>query len=178
MKSFWQNLSYLNKGSKRQQDAYRAIKSSGVMEVLASFDPVLVGTIPIGIDLPESDLDIICEVKDMEYFFQTMELHFSNQKNFTIRKKEIGDTEVCLAQFYHKGFEFELFGQAVPVIHQNAFRHMMVEHYLLNTRKPSFRQKIINLKRSGYKTEMAFAMVLDLKGNPYQALLELEDSIE
>lgn len=52
-----------------------------------------------------------------------------------------------------------------------AFRHMVVEHQILCTREEGFRQKILNLKRQGYKTEPAFAKVLGLRGDPYEAIL-------
>lgn len=31
-----------------------------IMEILQEFDPILVGTFPINIDIETSDLDIIC----------------------------------------------------------------------------------------------------------------------
>ncbi|MNO76159.1 hypothetical protein D3C76_672280 [compost metagenome] len=37
-----------------------------------------------------------------------------------------------------------------------------------------FRERIILLKTSGWKTEPAFAKALGLEGDPYEALLELE----
>ncbi|MGL5579695.1 MAG: DUF4269 domain-containing protein, partial [Cetobacterium sp.] len=38
-----------------------------------------------------------------------------------------------------------------------------------------FRQKIIELKKDGMKTEPAFAFLLKLEGNPYDKILELEN---
>jgi hypothetical protein len=48
---------------------------------------------------------------------------------------------------------------------------MLIEHHLLNYYDEEFRLKIVSLKEQGYKTEPAFAKVLNLKGDPYQALL-------
>ena len=50
----------------------------------------------------------------------------------------------------------------------------MVEYNLLNKHGEKFRQQIIELKRQGYKTEPAFALVLGLTGDPYIELLKFE----
>lgn len=43
-----------------QQKAYQVITDHAILEKLAQYNPILVGTIPINIDIEESDLDIIC----------------------------------------------------------------------------------------------------------------------
>lgn len=48
---------------------------------------------------------------------------------------------------------------------------MLIEHQILQSENEDFRLKIIELKKNGYKTEPAFAKLLDLEGNPYHALL-------
>ncbi len=70
-------------------------------------------------------------------------------------------------------FEVEIFGQNIPSKQQNAYLHLLVEHQILQQQGEDFRRNIIALKKIGYKTEPAFAKLLELKGNPYQALLEL-----
>lgn len=72
------------------------------------------------------------------------------------------------------GFEIEIFGQTIPTKQQFAYRHMMVEHNLLNKYGEVFRQQIIELKRQGHKTEPAFAIALNLTGDPYMELLKFE----
>lgn len=68
LKRDWKDLQYLLHGSEKQRQAYHVIKSLGVMDKLQPYDPFLVGTIPIGIDLEHSDLDIICCVKELSTF--------------------------------------------------------------------------------------------------------------
>ena len=43
---------------------------------------------------------------------------------------------------------------------------------LLQRHGAAFRQKIFQLKQSGFKTEPAFAQALNLDGDPYLALLD------
>ena len=50
---------------------------------------------------------------------------------------------------------------------------MMVEYQLLKEKGEGFKQQIIDLKKSGFKTEPAFAIALGLTGDPYEALLQL-----
>ena len=69
---------------------------------------------------------------------------------------------------------FEIFGQNIPTEKQNAYRHMLIEKEILNERGIEFRNKIMELKHSGIKTEPAFAQLIGLTGNLYKALLKLE----
>ncbi|MFQ5796001.1 MAG: DUF4269 domain-containing protein, partial [Candidatus Bipolaricaulia bacterium] len=56
---------------------------------------------------------------------------------------------------------------------QNAYRHMAVEARLLAIGGEQARQEIRRLKRTGLKTEPAFACYFNLEGDPYQVLLQL-----
>ncbi len=48
---------------------------------------------------------------------------------------------------------------------------MVIEHKLLLERGEEFRLKIVDLKKQGYKTEPAFAMLLGLENDPYNEML-------
>ena len=50
---------------------------------------------------------------------------------------------------------------------------MIVEYKLLKRLGETARQGIIELKRSGYKTEPAFAKLLRITGDPYDELLQI-----
>lgn len=62
------NIEYLQRGNNRQQQAYSTLMSNFILEKLKYFDPILVGTIPINIDIEGSDLDIICCFSDKQEF--------------------------------------------------------------------------------------------------------------
>ena len=64
----FKNIEYLKHGNERQKLAFYEIRHHGIFEILEKYNPILTGTIPIGIDLPESDLDIICECENHSEF--------------------------------------------------------------------------------------------------------------
>ncbi|MEL6533761.1 MAG: DUF4269 domain-containing protein [Bacteroidota bacterium] len=168
-------LDYLLKGNDRQRKAYLELQGLQLMERLAPYSPILVGTVPIGIDIPGSDLDVIVEVADFESFSELMELHYGSHPGFMLEPKEIRDTPCLVTRFQGSHFPIEVFGQAVPTVRQHAYRHMLVEHRILQAHGSSFRDEVVALKKAGHKTEPAFAKVLGLAGDPYEALLEWED---
>ena len=145
-----------------------------IFENLHAYQPILTGTLPIGIDLPKSDLDIICAVADHPAFAKTLTSLFAGQAGFSVRTAEGDGMISTIAIFHAGGFEIEIFGQDCPTREQHAYRHLLIEHKILQAQGEAFRAEIIRLKRSGLKTEPAFAQLLGLEGNPYEALLRIE----
>jgi hypothetical protein len=168
------NIEYLQHGNNRQQQAYSTLTGNHILSKLKRFDPILVGTLPINIDIENSDLDVICCFADKQDFIETITDHFRNEKNFTIREQQNRDTSAIVARFVADNFEIEIFGQSIPTKQQFAYRHLMIEYNLLNQYGEQFRQQIIELKRQGHKTEPAFGLALGLTGDPYTELLKFE----
>lgn len=165
-------IDYLKSGNTKQRLAYEVLHRYQVMEKLQAFDPLLVGTIPIAIDTETSDLDIICYCQDEEDFIITTTDLFGSIGGFNYWQNNKNNTVV--ANFHLDDFAIELFAQSIPTNQQYGYRHMLVEYRLLQEYGEDFRQQIIQLKQQGVKTEPAFAQVLGLSGNPFEALLLLE----
>ncbi|SDZ84142.1 protein of unknown function [Thalassobacillus cyri] len=70
-----------------------------------------------------------------------------------------------------RNFELELFGQDQPIHCQNAYLHMIIEYELLKNNS-TLKDKVIGLKKQGYKTEPAFCELLDISGDPYEGLIQ------
>jgi hypothetical protein len=168
------SLAYLSTGNTRQQAAYNLLLKYDLFGILQPFDPVLAGTIPINIDIENSDLDVICCFSNKADFRNAVALAFSGFKGFRLTDTVIDQQETIVADFLVDGWPVEVFGQQIPTRQQNAFRHMVVEYLLLEHYGESFRQAVIELKKQDYKTEPAFAHLLHLPGDPYQALLHPE----
>ncbi len=157
-------------GNKQQKKAYSAIQELNILNELHIYKPVLCGTLPIGIDVRGSDLDIIMEVKELDLFAGEIRALYADKQNFTIKRTTIRGKEVVIANFIFQDFEFELFGQAQPVQKQFAYLHMIIEYELLK-RNPGLKEKVIHLKNQGYKTEPAFCKLLNISGDPYEGLI-------
>lgn len=167
-------IEYLTLGNARQKKACTTLKALKIFEKLDSYNPILAGTIPIGIDLSKSDLDIICECENHAEFDAKLSELFADKQNFQCNTyKEQGKT-VTVANFRTAHFEIEIFGQNLPTVRQRAFRHMIVEYHILNQKGAAFKAQIQRLKAEGLKTEPAFAKLLGLVGDPYEALLKME----
>ncbi len=169
------DITYLKSGNKKQRKAYSTLTENNILLKLTEFSPIVVGTIPINIDIETSDIDIICYFTNKEHFTSTLNASFEKEKGFHVYEKEDGS---IVANFNINEFEIEVFGQNIPSKQQFAYRHMLIEYQLLNEKGEEFRKQIINLKKQGYKTEPAFAMLLNIEGNPYTELLKYENEHE
>lgn len=166
----WKTASYLESGNELQRKAYDIISRFSILEDLSLYQPVVTGTIPIGVDVPGSDLDIICKaenLKELQIKIRSLYGMFEDFADHIYKDRYV-------ACFNIDGLEIEIFGQDIPTEQQYAYRHMLIEDRILSQRDELFRNEIIRLKSSGMKTEPAFALLLGLKNNPYEALLELE----
>lgn len=170
----FEGIEYLKNGTAKQRRVHEVLSTKGIFDKLAAFDPVVVGTIPIGIDLHDSDIDICCCFEDEESFVNSVTSSFGDQQGFSIRPSRKPKDHAFVASFRVADLEVEVFGQGLPSRQQLAYRHMMIEHKLLKEKGASFREQVLELKRQGLKTEPAFALLLGLHGDPYIALLHLE----
>lgn len=168
------NIEYLKEGTVRQRKAYAELRNLSIFQHLKCYKPLLTGTIPIGIDVPESDLDIICQCSNHTEFSKTVNTLYSSKKNYNIYKGKSHSKDFTIATFDSGDFRIEIFGQDCPTQNQNAYRHMLIEHKILSAMDNKFKTQIIELKKGGLKTEPAFAKLLGLKGDPYEQLLRLK----
>lgn len=171
MENNFLDISYLKTGNLRQQKAYNILISSDIMSILKGFDPILTGTIPIGIDIEESDLDIVCKINNPVEFYQFLSDRFGNYTGFKIYYKT---DNIIVCSFYVEEMMIEIFGSPLDSVCTNAYRHMVTENRILNLLGEGFKKKIVELKEGGLKTEPAFAFLLGLEGNPYEKLLDIE----
>ncbi len=163
-------IDYLKEGNERQKRAYEVLLKYRIFEKLSNYSPLLAGTVPIGIDVEGSDLDIICEVKDNAGFEKFLIQAFENF-DLNIKKWNPNNKEFLVCNFELEEFPIEIFGQDKLTIEQNAYRHMIAEYKILEQKGEEFKQKIIELKKKGIKTEPAFGILMELE-NPYEDLLK------
>lgn len=183
-------IEYLCSGTPRQRAAYRTLTQAGIFEQLAEYHPVLAGTIPLEIDIPSSDLDILCEVYNFAPYAAALKNLYGHLPAFGQKTKELNGVISHISRFtIHASFniaEFsdysnvieapfpvEIVAQPIPTERQRAFLHLCAEARLLTLGGDPARAAIRALKRSGVKTESAFGQYFGLEGDPYQVLLTL-----
>ncbi len=174
MRKDWRDISYLQGGTERQRGVYVNLLESRVLEILRDYDPVLVSTVCVDIDIPSSDLDVICEARDLEAFSSFLSSVFGTFRGFSLHRSDRSPPAI-VAQFFHGSWEYEIFGQNLPVERQAAFRHLVQIDRAVGLGGVSWREAIRTFKLGGMKTEPALARCLGMGVDPYDAVLSLED---
>ena len=154
------------------EDYKSAVTGSAVMELLKPFDPRIVGTLPLGLAVPGSDIDIVCHAPDPNAFADMVWTHYQSADDFVLYRWTSG-TRPAVARFVWNGWPFELFSDQRPVEQQPGWIHFEVERRLLALDDGRLRLAVGKLRAGGLKTEPAFAAVLGISGDPYRGLLEL-----
>lgn len=168
------NLEYLKNGSEIQKRIFQVLENSQIFQKLQMYNPILAGTFPININIKNSDLDVILETNDLKVLKKLLIKIFQDKNQFSIEILEINDVESLICKFELEEFPVEIFAQDKPTNLQNAYLHMIKEFEILEKKGKKFRLKIIELKEQGFKTEPAFAQLLELTGNPYEELLNYQ----
>lgn len=168
------DISYLQRGTSLQQRVYVLMTEYRLLEVLADYGPVLIGSIPIRVNLAGSDIDISCCYGDAEDFRADLRALFGHYPGFELRERVLNGTLAVIANFAVEDMPVEIFGQPIPAKEQYGYRHMLIEYRLLLERGEHFRDQVVALKEQGRNTEAAFCEILGLSGNPFEALLTLE----
>lgn len=140
---------------------------------LAPFQPTLVGTYPLGLQVEGSDFDILCTCAELDGFERTLRALLSALGVAQPRFERLALPAV-VAAFELGGVAIEIFAQPLPIDAQSGFRHLVIEGELLALGGAALHARIHHLKRRGLKTEPAFAHALGLAGDPYAALRALE----
>ena len=154
-------------------DYKKIVEDLKLLPRLERFSPVLIGTPPLGIATEESDIDIACSASDLHAFIDFAEREFGHLEQYACAFREHLDAPAVVVQFFFRQWPVEIFCQQTDTLDQAGVRHFFVEKRLLDL-EPRLGDRVLELRRSGAKTEPAFCSVLKLEGDPYDAILELE----
>lgn len=153
---------------------HQAVVASKILETLSAFHPEVAGTIPLGIDVEGSDVDILMGASDFEAVKQKFRESGSHLGECHFKEKELGGRSSLIVRFTFDGVPFEVVAQGEAPVRQTAYRHFLVEERLLRIGGTDFVSEIRRFRGTGEKTEPAFARALGLKGDPYIELLKLD----
>lgn len=163
----------LKNGNQRQKLLWQDLSAHRILERISRFEPVVAGTIPLGIDHSASDVDILCFFETPEEFAFVLKSAFSDFFKFELKEGLHQNLVSVLARFQTEEFSYELFGQNIPIVEQMGFVHLQVEYKILSIAGESFKERIRILKNEGWKTEPAFAYLLGIQKDPYHALYDM-----
>ncbi|WP_063338203.1 MULTISPECIES: DUF4269 domain-containing protein [unclassified Marinomonas] len=169
----WKDIAYLESGTKSQRQAFMLLKEYKVLESLSAFNPILVSTVCVDLDIVGSDLDIICQHNDLNIFKNILNDRYGSCSGYK-QWERLSNYEEVVTSFFIDDIEVEIFGLRLNTEKQSAYRHLVMMDRCLKVGGEGLRQQVKNLKVSGLKTEPAFAHILGLKGDPFLAFLELE----
>jgi hypothetical protein len=158
------------KSDRRSYEA--ALAECDVVRALAQYGPRIAGTPPLGLDMPGSDIDVLCFAPDPHAFADCVWQTFANAPAFTA-KQLMRPPRPVVASFEAAGWRIELYGEAIPVEQQRGWRHFAVERRLLDLGGAALKLAVLAQRHLGMKTEPAFAAALGLSGDPHLALLDL-----
>ena len=153
-------------------DYQAAIMSSAVLDVLSAFDPRVVGTLPLGLSVPGSDVDIVCHASEPTVLAEAIWAHYRSCDGFALYQW-LAQGRPLMARFEWGGWPFEVFGDHRPVDQQRGWQHFEIERRLLALDDGRLRKAVARQRSEGIKTEQAIEAVLGINGDPYLVLLDL-----
>src|SRR5687768_16681680 len=94
------DISYLQRGSSIQQNAFHILTHSKILYHLQFHRPVLTGTMPLDIFIEgKSDLDIICEAADFKSVEKILLIHYNDQPGFVLLHEKIQSVDTLICRF-------------------------------------------------------------------------------
>ncbi|MYL70436.1 DUF4269 domain-containing protein [Halobacillus litoralis] len=94
----------MKNGSAKQRRAYEAIERLGILSQYRSFQPVVCGTVPIGVYVVNSDLDIIMEAYHLPLLEHSLINDYGRMAGFQLQRKMIRERKVVKVNFSYGNF--------------------------------------------------------------------------
>ena len=112
------------------EDWYQRLGEDGVMDVLAPYSPVLVGSYPLGIAGPDDPVEIVCRAVDLPAFARTVERAFGDREGFALYGGSLDYEDAVFAEFSINGLAVEI-GAQPDHVHQRLGRATLgIDHVL------------------------------------------------
>lgn len=145
-----------------------------ILDFLGRYQPVAIGSLPLGIGIEGSDLDMALYAPDLGRAARDILAAYGGRRGFTLARKKDFDAPALVARFETRAWPVELFCQPIPVAAQYGWRHFAVEARALHAGGAALAKAVRRLKRGGHNTEAAFCELLGIAGDPFRSLLTLE----
>lgn len=171
-----QIVARMRRGSLRARRAVQLFADGpdALQQRLAPFPVRIAGTIPIGCELPDSDLDIALAFSQRA---QAAEFIFDQLSR--LQPRNAPTRHGFVVRFTLQGFPIEIYCANMDVERQDAFLHLTVEERLLRLSdslsggRRRATAEIRRRKARGMNTEAAFCDYFRLGGEPFRTLRDL-----
>jgi hypothetical protein len=115
------------------EDWYQRVSDDGLMDALAPYSPVVVGTYPLEIAGPDDPVEIVCRAVDLPAFARTIERSHGDREGFALYGGSLDDEQAVFAEFTIDGLAVEVAAQSDHV-HQRLGRATLgIDHILTET---------------------------------------------
>jgi hypothetical protein len=92
-------------------DWYPRLLATGLLDVLAPYQPALVGVHPLGIAPPGAPIEIVCRAVDMPAFARVLEATYGDREGFALYGGRLDEEEAVFAEFTLDGLPLEVSAQ-------------------------------------------------------------------
>jgi len=93
------------------EDWYQRLTSAGVLDVLAPYQPAVVGAHPLGIAAEGTPVEIVCRATDLPAFARVVERAFGSAEGFALYGGSLDGEEAVFAELTLEGLPLEIAGQ-------------------------------------------------------------------
>lgn len=99
---------------------FQAIENLKIINDLKSYSPQIVGTFPLALETPQSDVDIVVSHTNLEELKHTLIKYYSHLPQFHCHSGCILDSDSLTCGFTYKNIPFEIFAQTKNVFYKMA----------------------------------------------------------
>jgi Domain of unknown function (DUF4269) len=93
------------------EDWYQRLGDAGVLDVLAPYQPAVVGAHPLGVAAAGTPVEIVCRATDLSAFARVMERTFGHADGFALHGGSLDGEEAVFAEFALDGLPIEVAAQ-------------------------------------------------------------------
>lgn len=151
-------------------DLFAWLSKTSFLAKLAPWQAMFSGSIPIGVHLDDSDLDVLLYSSSPKSAIDEINHVMKDIGDISWKKRSTSDLEY-VGRLAGGSRVIEFFISNVPSVKQNSHRHLLSEYLLLVKEGDGLRAKVKALKMQGASTEEAFCQALGIAGDPYRGLL-------
>jgi hypothetical protein len=92
-------------------DWYPRLQTSGLLDTLAPYTPVLVGAYPLDLAAEGMPIEIVCRAVDLAAFARVLERSYGQREGFALHPGTLDDEEAVFAEFTLDGLPLEVSAQ-------------------------------------------------------------------